>query len=123
MGKWRAWHSTFAAASSRKGAPLLPFRGHPLHSFLPVDLTDAGQAPNSPFTLDDVVRCYFMRVFVDGRVPKVFVLEDLIDGPHNVLFVGLVNVGEFIWLVDGFTIFPAGAKNHVADRDKCQDDE
>lgn len=35
MGKWQAWHSTFAAASSRKGAPLLPSRGHPLQCLFP----------------------------------------------------------------------------------------
>jgi len=102
---------------------LLGDNGEPHLSLGPADLTDVGHAPDSPFTLDYVVRCHFMRGFIDRGFPEVFLLDDLIDGSENVFLVGLVNVGECIRFVYRFAILLAGAENHGTDCDKRQDEE
>jgi hypothetical protein len=115
---------------SKQPSHLPPFRrlllgdnGERHLSLVPADLTDVGHAPDSPFTLDYVVRCHFMRGFIDRGFPEVFVLDDLMDGSENVFLIGLVNVGECIRFVYGFAILFAGTENHGTDCDKRQDEE
>ena len=92
-------------------------------AFFPVDLAGAGNAPCPPFSLDDIVRCHFMRVFINGGSAEVFLIEDLSDGPQDKLLLGLVYIAGLIRFADGNAFHCAGPKEQAAERDQNQGEE